>query len=114
MDASAEWLGYAAATLTTASFVPQALLSLRTRDVRGISAGMYGVFTVGVALWLAYGVALGAWPIIAANAVTLALAGTILATKLGVERSRAREQSNPAPGRGLTGKNDREIGDGPP
>jgi MtN3 and saliva related transmembrane protein len=79
------WVGYAAATLTTLSFVPQALLTLRTRDVAGISAGMYGCFTLGVALWLYYGWQLGEWPIIVANAVTLALATTILATKLLVQ-----------------------------
>jgi len=75
-------LGYAAAILTTASFLPQTLKSWRTRDLSGISLGMYGLFTLGVALWLAYGVALGSWPIIAANAITLALAGTVLVLKL--------------------------------
>lgn len=81
-----DWIGYAAATLTTASFLPQAVLTLRTRDTRGISLAMYSAFTAGVALWLLYGLALGQWPIIVANAVTLALAATILLTKLVVER----------------------------
>ena len=62
-----ELIGYLAACLTTCSFVPQALHTFRTRDVSGISLGMYSVFTVGVALWLAYG---------------LALAGTILGMKV--------------------------------
>ncbi len=75
-------LGYAAAALTTASFIPQAWLSFRTGDVSGISLGMYACFTVGVALWLAYGVVLGAWPIVVANAVTLVLALAILVMKL--------------------------------
>lgn len=77
-------LGYTAAVLTTGSFVPQAWHTLRTRDVSGISAGMYTAFTSGVALWLGYGVMQGAWPIIIANAVALPLAGTILAVKLGL------------------------------
>jgi MtN3 and saliva related transmembrane protein len=81
-----EWIGYTAAMLTTCSFVPQAVLTLRTRDVSGISTGMYTSFTLGVALWFAYGLSLGAWPIILANAVTLVLAATILVTKLVVER----------------------------
>jgi MtN3 and saliva related transmembrane protein len=81
-------LGYAAALLTTSSFVPQALLTLRTRDVSGISLGMYAAFTAGVTLWLLYGVLLGEWPIIGANAVTLALAATILVTKLREDRRR--------------------------
>lgn len=77
-----ELVGYGAAILTTLSFVPQAWLTFRTRDVRGISLGMYSVFTVGVALWLLYGWMLGAWPIVIANAVTLALASVILTMKV--------------------------------
>ncbi len=84
-------LGYIAATLTTASFVPQALLTLRTRNVAGISLGMYAAFTAGVTLWLAYGVALGQWPIILANALTLLLASVILVMKITVERQRRRQ-----------------------
>ena len=79
---SSELIGYCAAALTTLSFVPQAWLTFRTRDVRGISLGMYSVFTIGVALWLLYGVLMGAWPIVLANAVTLALASVILVMKL--------------------------------
>lgn len=79
---TSDLIGYLAAFLTTCSFVPQALHTFRTRDVRGISLGMYSVFTVGVALWLVYGLALAAWPIVAANAITLVLAGTILGMKL--------------------------------
>ena len=75
-------IGYLSAALTTCSFVPQALHTFRTRDVSGISLGMYSVFTVGIALWLVYGLALSAWPIVVANAITLVLAGTILGMKL--------------------------------
>ena len=81
-------IGYLAAALTTSSFVPQALLTVRTRNVSGISLGMYSVFTLGVGLWLAYGVVIGEWPIVIANALTLALAATILGMKIAVERSR--------------------------
>ncbi len=75
-------VGSLAACLTTAAFVPQAWLSFKTRDVSGISLGMYIVFTVGVALWLAYGLLLHAWPLIIANTITLALALAILVMKL--------------------------------
>jgi MtN3 and saliva related transmembrane protein len=84
----ADWIGYAAAVLTTASFIPQAWLSFRTRDVSGISLGMYSIFTVGIALWLGYGLLLQAWPIVFANAVTLALSGSILILKLRAGRPR--------------------------
>ena len=80
--AAADLVGYVAASLTTAAFVPQAWLSWRTRDLSGVSLGMYSVFTAGVALWLAYGWLLGAWPIVAANAVTLSLSLLILGLKL--------------------------------
>jgi MtN3 and saliva related transmembrane protein len=87
-----DYIGYAAATLTTLSFVPQAVLTLRTRNVSGISLGMYSCFTVGVALWLVYGIGLGEWPIIVANAITLTLASTILVTAL---RFRPSPPQNP-------------------
>ena len=75
-------VGAVAACLTTASFLPQVWLSFKTRDVSGVSLGMYSVFTAGVALWLVYGLLLGAWPIAVANAVTLVLAIAILVMKL--------------------------------
>lgn len=75
-------VGTLAAILTTASFLPQAWHTFQTKDVSGISLGMYSVFTVGVACWLVYGLLLGAWPIVIANAITLALASAILVMKL--------------------------------
>ena len=79
---SGEWVGYVAAALTTAAFVPQAVKTLRTRDTRGISLGMYVVFTIGLCFWLAYGIVLGSWPMIVSNIITLALALVILALKI--------------------------------
>lgn len=77
-----EWFGFAAAFLTSISFVPQAVMTIRTRNTSGISRAMYSMFTVGVALWLVYGIALESWPMIVANTVTLGLAATILGLKL--------------------------------
>ena len=81
-----EWLGFAAATLTTVSFVPQAWMTFRTRNVSGISLAMYSAFTLGIALWLVYGIRIGAWPLIVANTVTLVLAGAVLAMKVRIDR----------------------------
>jgi MtN3 and saliva related transmembrane protein len=75
-------IGFLAAAFTTASFVPQAIHTFRTKDVNGISLGMYSAFTLGVCLWLVYGLMLGAWPIVIANTVTLTLAVSILYMKL--------------------------------
>ena len=75
-------LGYPAAVLTTLAFVPQAWHSWRTRDLSGISLSMYALFTLGVALWLGYGLVIGSVPVIAANAVTLVLASLVLGLKV--------------------------------
>lgn len=79
---SGEWVGYVAAMLTTVSFIPQAVKTIRSKETHGISLGMYVMFTVGVAFWLAYGIVLMSWPMILSNVVTLALSATILAMKL--------------------------------
>ncbi len=77
-----DYLGTAAALLTTASFLPQAIRVIRTGDTRAISLVMYVMFTTGVGLWFLYGLALGSTPIIAANAVTFVLAAVILTQKI--------------------------------
>jgi len=77
-----EWLGYTAAVLTTSSFIPQAVMTIRTRNTRGISLAMYVIFTLGVAFWLGYGIFIGSTPMICANTITLGLAVTILSLKL--------------------------------
>ncbi len=75
-------IGYLAATLTTASFIPQVVQTFKTRDVSGISLLMYSAFTIGIGLWLVYGILISAWPIVIANCITLSLAVTILTMKL--------------------------------
>ena len=77
-----EIIGYCAAFLTTIAFLPQAIQSWRTRDLSGISVGMYSLFTIGVGLWLIYGLIIEKWPLIVANALTFALALSILVLKL--------------------------------
>ena len=77
-----ELFGYLAATLTTASFLPQAVLTLKTRDTHSLSLSMYSIFTLGVLFWLIYGLYIADKAIIAANAVTLLLAASILYVKL--------------------------------
>lgn len=75
-------IGTLAAALTTAAFIPQAWLTWKTRRAEGVSLGMYSIFTTGVGLWLAYGILIGAWPVIIANACTLTLALFILMMKI--------------------------------
>ncbi len=75
-------LGLAAASLTTAAFLPQVIKIWRTRKTRDISLGMFLVLCAGIGLWLVYGILRNDFPLILANAVTLVLAGTILLLKL--------------------------------
>ncbi len=71
-----------AAMLTTAAFLPQALHIIRHKETKGISLLMYVAFAGGVALWLVFGVMIGNWPMIVANALTLLLALAIVGLKL--------------------------------
>lgn len=80
--ANMEWAGYLAAAMTTLAFIPQAVQTIRTRDTRSISLGMYVVFTIGIAFWLVYGIALGSMPMILSNVVTFLLSATILGLKI--------------------------------
>lgn len=84
-------LGYAAATLTTVSFIPQVWRTFRTRDVSGISLRMYSIFTAGIAVWLAYGIVLKETPMMIANSLSLVLACSVL-----VMRLRFAKQPRPA------------------
>lgn len=82
METLTSAIGFIAASLTTVAFVPQARKVWRTRSAKDVSLGMYSLFTLGVAMWLAYGILIQAWPVIVANAITLVLAGAVLVMKL--------------------------------
>ncbi len=77
-----EILGFSAAFLTTCSFLPQAIMTLKTRDTRSLSLSMYTLFTIGVLLWLIYGLQISDYAIIFANAITLLLSAIILGFKI--------------------------------
>lgn len=75
-------LGLTAATLTTCSFIPQLTKVWRTKSAEDLSYGMFTVLSLGILLWLIYGLIIRDLPLIAANAVTLALNVAILALKV--------------------------------
>jgi MtN3 and saliva related transmembrane protein len=84
-------LGFAAAFLTTAAFVPQLVRVLRLRSAREISLPTFLMFSVGVFLWLLYGLYTGSRPVIASNVVTLVLSLSILILKLRFDRKATGE-----------------------
>lgn len=75
-------IGLAAAFCTTASFLPQAIKTIQTKDTSGISLSMYSLFAFGTLLWLAYGIADNNIPVYIANGITLIFAVIILAYKI--------------------------------
>jgi MtN3 and saliva related transmembrane protein len=77
-----EDIGFVAAFLTTAAFVPQLVRVIRLQSARDISLGTFLMFSTGVALWLVYGLYVGSKPVIASNGVTLVLSVSILLLKL--------------------------------
>jgi MtN3 and saliva related transmembrane protein len=77
-----ETIGYIAACCTTLCWLPQAIRTIRTKDTKAISLLTQGVFAVGIALWLVYGIALDSWPVILSNIVTLPLVLIVVAMKL--------------------------------
>jgi MtN3 and saliva related transmembrane protein len=88
----ANLVGVLAALCSMTSFAPQLAKIWRERDASSISTRMYVVTVTGFSLWTAYGVLIGSWPVIGANAVCLVLSGAILALKwrFSHERPRAR------------------------
>jgi MtN3 and saliva related transmembrane protein len=74
-------VGVCAGSLTTLSFVPQVVKSWRRRSVADLSLTMLLAFAAGVLLWCVYGIMTAAWPIVATNAVTLALAVGLIVMK---------------------------------
>ena len=79
---SANTLGLIAGALTTVAFIPQVVKIWKSKHTQDISLGMFSIFSVGVLLWLLYGIQLGALPIILSNGITLVLSLTILVFKL--------------------------------
>lgn len=75
-------IGFVAGGLTTIAFIPQLVKTWKSRSAEDVSLGMLVIFCTGVALWLVYGLLIGAWPVILANVVTLVLALAILLLKL--------------------------------
>lgn len=75
-------IGFVAGTCTTLAFLPQVVRTWRTRSTDDISLGMFSLMVFGIALWLFYGIAIGDWPLIVADGISLLLATTILLMKM--------------------------------
>lgn len=85
-------IGYFAAFCTTFSFVPQVASILKTKNVDGISTGMYCMFVTGVFSWLVYGIVNQDWPLVVANVITGILSSMVLILKLMSDRKNSASE----------------------
>lgn len=77
-----QYIGMVAAVLTSASFIPQAIQVIKTKDTSGISLSMYSMFVLGVALWTVHGFIISDLAVIFANIVTFVFASIVLIYKI--------------------------------
>ncbi|NOK86107.1 MAG: hypothetical protein GFH27_549397n55 [Chloroflexi bacterium AL-W] len=77
-----ELIGFTAAILTTVAYLPQVIKTWKSKSAKDLSLGLFGILTAGVILWLTYGILTNNGPIIAANAITLFLTGSMLVFKI--------------------------------
>ena len=75
-------VGLLAGTLTTVAFLPQVIRAWRSRSTHDLSTGMLIIFLTGIVLWTFYGMEIGSFPMIAANAATIVLVGILLTLKM--------------------------------
>jgi MtN3 and saliva related transmembrane protein len=75
-------IGMIGASLTTVAFLPQAIKTIRTKNTRDLSLGMFVLSEMGVVMWLTYGILIGDLPIIFANVITFFLISTIIVMKV--------------------------------
>lgn len=80
-------VGTLAALLSIGSFAPQIIKTWRERNASAVSLRMYVVTVAGFGCWLAYGVMIQAWPVIASNLACLLMSGAMLALKLRFRRA---------------------------
>ncbi|GGY04001.1 SemiSWEET family sugar transporter [Paludibacterium paludis] len=76
-----ETIGSAAAVLGTLCWLPQAVRTIRTKDTKSLSLWSNVLLLATVVLWFVYGLALGAWPLVIANSISIVLVGIIVFMK---------------------------------
>ncbi|MDY1591380.1 MAG: SemiSWEET transporter [Methanofastidiosum sp.] len=75
-------IGLMAAFLTTISSLPQVIKTIRLKETRDISFWMWIFLSVGIFLWLIYGLYKKDLPIVLANGISLFLVLIVLGLKI--------------------------------
>jgi MtN3 and saliva related transmembrane protein len=81
-DAYAPFVGGMAAFLASVSYIPQVRKAWPRGETKDLSLSMLVALTLGLVLWLIYGVIRGDWVIIIANATGATLCGIVLGCKV--------------------------------
>ena len=77
-----ETIGMLAAIIGTIGWLPQAIKTIRTRDTSGLSLGTNLALLTTVGLWFIYGMAIGSWPLMLGNIISVVLVGIIVVLKI--------------------------------
>jgi len=79
------YLGFFAAFCTTIAFIPQVIKVYKSKHTKDISLGMFLLLSLGIVLWIGYGLMIKSYPVVIANSITIILAGYILITKIKLD-----------------------------
>ncbi|HYF04714.1 MAG TPA: SemiSWEET family transporter [Patescibacteria group bacterium] len=79
-------IGYIAGVLVAITMVPQIILSLKTKNVTGLSLGMLVIFFLSMVLWVVYGYKIGSYPLMLTNGLATLVSGVQLYLKLRYSR----------------------------
>ena len=86
---SADLVGTIAGILIVVCYIPQVWHTIRTRDVSGVSLGMYVTLTIGVGLWVVYAIMLELWPLMIANMLSESMIVAMLIMKIAFTKKTA-------------------------
>lgn len=75
-------LGYTAGAITSLTFLPQVIKTLREKSAKDVSLMMFIIAAVNQIMWVCYGALQSNWVIILTNAVILSMSLTMIFLKL--------------------------------
>lgn len=83
-------IGLVAGTITSLAAIPQVIKTLKSRHVRDISIWQPLLLTIGVALWMIYGILIHDLPLIIANITPLVCNALLTGMKIRFGRNDSR------------------------
>lgn len=88
-------IGLAAGTITSIAAIPQVIKTLKSRHVRDISIWQPLLLTIGVALWMIYGILIRDLPLIIANMTPLVCNALLTGMKIRYGKNDSEQESGP-------------------